>query len=296
MTREAPDSPANQPASFNQPESLGRRRFLKLAFAGALTACAASATAHGVDTEDLTLEDHQVAIKGWPSSAAGFKIGQLSDFHVDCEDALQRAHRSVALLLAQKPDVVFLTGDFITTKPNRWAHLAAQALVPLAQVPGGAYAVLGNHDWWSSGHNLVARHVEEAGIAMLRNSSRPLPGVPNVWIVGLDDRCVGKQDPELALRHVPKDSVKLLLVHEPDYADEAPPVFAFQFSGHSHGGQIRCPGLPPLHTPRYGRDYPEGLQMAKYHPVYTTRGVGVMGPQFRLFCPPEVTLLRIYPA
>lgn len=280
----------------DQPASPGRRRFLKLAFAGGLACCAVSAAAHGVDTEDLTLEDHRILIKGWPREAAGLKIGHLSDFHVDCELAHYRTERAVEMLLAQKPDVVFLTGDFITYKPNRWAHIAAQAVAPLANVPAGAYAVLGNHDWWSNGTNLVARHVREAGITMLRNASRPLAPAPGVWIVGLDDRCVGKQDPELALRDVPADAVKLLLVHEPDYADQAPPVFAFQFSGHSHGGQIRCPGLPPLYTPKYGRDYPEGLEMARNHPVYTTRGVGVLGPQLRLFCPPEVTLLRIYPA
>jgi len=279
----------------DQPASPGRRRFLKLAFSAAVLGSAVGA-AHGVDTEDLQIEDHKVQIKGWPKSAAGLKIGHLSDFHVDCKLALARTKRSVAMLLAQKPDVVFLTGDFVTYKPHIWAKPCAEALVPLANVPGGAYGVLGNHDWWSNGKNLVARAVEEAGIMMLRNDSCPLKQAPGVWIVGLDDRCVSKEDPERALRNVPEDSIKLLLVHEPDYADEAPPVFAFQFSGHSHGGQIRCPGLPPIHTPKYGRDYPEGLQMAKYHPVYTTRGVGVMGPQLRLFCPPEVTILRIYPA
>jgi predicted MPP superfamily phosphohydrolase len=278
----------------NQPASSSRRRFLKLAFSAALLGSAVGA-AQGVDTEDLKIEDHKVQIKGWPKSAAGLKIGHLSDFHVDCKLARERTERSVAMLLAQKPDVVFLTGDFVTYKPHIWAHPCARALAPLANVPGGAYGVLGNHDWWSNGKNLVARSLEEVGITMLRNDSRPLCHAPGVWIVGLDDRCVGKEDPERALRNVPQDAVKLLLVHEPDYADEAPPVFAFQFSGHSHGGQIRCPGLPPLHTPKYGRDYPEGLQMARNHPVYTTRGVGVMGPQLRLFCPPEVTLLRVYP-
>lgn len=292
-TREEALSELQRP---DQPASPGRRRFLKLAATLALAGCAVSAGAHGVDTENLTLEDHAIRLPGWPDHAAGLKIGHLSDFHVDCDLALERAERAVALLLAQKPDVVFLTGDFITYKPNRWAHLAARAIAPLSGVPAGAFAVLGNHDWWSNGTNLVARHVQDVGITMLRNQSKPLQPAPGVWVVGLDDRCVGKQDPELALRDVPHDAIKLLLVHEPDYADQAPPVFAFQFSGHSHGGQIRCPGLPPLYEPKYGRDYPEGLQMAKNHPVYTTRGVGVLGPQLRYFCPPEVTLLRIYPA
>ena len=99
-----------------------------------------------------------------------------------------------------------------------------------------------------------------------------------------------------ALQGVPETAVKLLLMHEPDYADEAPPGFALQLSGHSHAGQIRIPGLPPLHCPEYGRRYPEGLQQTTHHPVYTTRGIGMIGPQMRFCCPPEVTILTIQPA
>jgi hypothetical protein len=87
--------------------------------------------------------------------------------------------------------------------------------------------------------------------------------------------------------------VKLLLIHEPDYADEAPASFALQFSGHSHGGQVRIPGLAPIIVPKYSRRYPEGLQRARHHMVYTTRGVGMVGPKFRLFCPPEVAVIRL---
>ena len=104
------------------------------------------------------------------------------------------------------------------------------------------------------------------------------------------------QDPVQALRGVPQDAVKILLVHEPDYADEAPVGFALQLSGHSHAGQIRLPGLPPLHCPVYGRKYPEGVQQANNHLVYTSRGVGMMGPQMRFCFQPEVTLLTINPA
>src|SRR5579884_375411 len=134
MTDQA-GKPSNSPDP-RPPVSPSRRRFLKRAL-GVAAAGAVVAAVPGVDTDDLTLEDHKVTIAGWPKSAAGMKIGHLSDFHVDCADALARTHRSVAMLLAQKPDVVFLTGDFVTYKPNRWAHVAAAALAPLANVPCG---------------------------------------------------------------------------------------------------------------------------------------------------------------
>ena len=115
-------------------------------------------------------------------------------------------------------------------------------------------------------------------------------------MVGLDDRYAGRQDVARALDSVPPDVCKLLLVHEPDYADEAPAGFALQLSGHSHGGQVRVPGLPPLHVPKYSTHYPEGLQQGPHHPVYTTRGVGTTGLPIRLFCPPEVTVLTLHAA
>ena len=201
------------------------------------------------------------------------------------------------MLLAQKPDVVLLTGDYVSGHQRTdWSSECALALAPLRAVRGGVFAILGNHDWWGVRPERVAGQLERGGFQVLRNQSAPLPGAPGVWLVGLDDRWMEAQNPSQALRGVPETALKILLVHEPDYADEAPRGFALQLSGHSHAGQIRLPGLPPLHCPQFGRRYPEGLQQTTQHPVYTTRGVGMMGPQVRTFCPPEVTVLTIQPA
>jgi hypothetical protein len=170
---------------------------------------------------------------------------------------------------------------------------AAAALRPLADVPHGAFAVLGNHDWWSGDPDYVADQLHSVGFTVLRNRSAPVKGSKELWVVGLEQRCDNLQDPVRALQGVPEDAVKLLLIHEPDFADEAPPGFALQFSGHSHGGQVRIPGLPPLIVPTYSRHYPEGLRQAPYHRVYTTRGVGMVSPRFRLCCPPEVAVIRL---
>ena len=173
------------------------------------------------------------------------------------------------------------------------AAACADALAPLAQAGHGVFATLGNHDW--AGPERVIQELTRVGFSVLRNQSAPLPGVPDIWLVGMDSRSQNAQNPIQALEGVPEAAVKILLMHEPDYADEAPVGFALQLSGHSHGGQIRLPGLPP-HCPKYGRRYPEGLRLAAHHPVYTTRGIGMMGPQMRFCCPPEVTVLTIHPA
>jgi predicted MPP superfamily phosphohydrolase len=201
------------------------------------------------------------------------------------------------MLLDQKPDVVFLTGDYITHVPERWMPECASALSPLLKTPRGVYAVLGNHDWGPDRDLLRTQFItaclQEIGIVVLRNASTPLRGLPKCTIVGLDDISCGEEDMEAALKGVAADDFKLLLVHEPDYADMCPEGFALQLSGHSHGGQIRFPGVPPMHLPTYAAKYYEGLNKSRTHLVYTTRGVGTVGIPARTFCPPEVTLITL---
>ena len=281
----------------NKPLSPARRRFLKTAAVSAVVGLGTTVYGHEAEAEHLEVVHQTVRIAGWPASAAGLKIGQLSDLHCQDVRAVARTARAAKLLLAQKPDVVVLTGDYISgNHASDWARPCAEALAPLTAAPRGVFAILGNHDWWSRRPGYVASELERMGFQMLRNQSVPLPQAPGVWLVGLDDRCENAQDPVQALFGVPERAIKILLIHEPDYADEAPPGFALQLSGHSHAGQIRLPGLPPLHCPKYGQRYPEGLQQTTRHPVYTSRGVGMMGPQMRLCCPPEVTVLTIQPA
>ena len=284
------------PDTTNKPKSPARRRFLKVAATGLIVGTGTTAYAHDVEPNHPRVEEQEIKLAGWPQKAAGMRIGQLSDLHCQDEHSVARTKHAVQVMLDQKPDVVLLTGDYISGNPaSRWARPCADALAPLTQVRGGVFAILGNHDWWSRDPEEVVRQLRRVGFHVLQNQSAPLPRAPNVWLVGLDDRCVDAQDPETALKNVPEHALKILLVHEPDYADEAPPGFALQLSGHSHGGQIRLPGLP-LHCPKYGQRYPEGLKQGPHHRVYTSRGIGMIGPQMRFCCPPEVTLLKMRPA
>lgn len=94
-------------------------------------------------------------------------------------------------------------------------------------------------------------------------------------------------------------ATRLILVHEPDFADVIAPAVsghvALQLSGHSPGGQVRLPVTGALVLPYLGRRYPIGLQQVAGSAlqVYTSRGIGVTGPPLRLNCPPEVALLRL---
>src|SRR5579872_2793413 len=231
------------------------------------------------ELQEVQVVHVSVPIAGLPWTVDGIRIGHLSDTHCDSSRAVAQTARAARLLRAQNPDVVFLTGDYITHRP--YDRMAA------------ASAVLGNHDWSAGDPDYVAAQLEQVGFTVLRNRSTPVNGIQGLWVVGLEQRCDNRQDPVRALHGVPDEAVKLLLIHEPDFADEAPSGLALQFSGHSHGGQVRIPGIAPFIKPTHGRRYPEGLCQTRQHPVYTTRGVGMVGPKVRLFCPPEVAVIRL---
>jgi predicted MPP superfamily phosphohydrolase len=281
-----------------QPEAVSSRRPWRFLTHAALSVLigGVGGYAFGVEPHDLRVVRQDIEVAGWQREASGLRIGHLSDLHCESERARRRTARAAALLADQKPDVVVLTGDYVTSSASQWAGACADALAPLAKAPLGAYAILGNHDWYSGEPGRVECELGRVGFKVLRNASLSLPDVPGVWMVGLDDRWKRKHDLPLAMTDVPADAQKILLVHEPDYADEAGAGFAVQFSGHSHGGQVRFPGLGPLYTPKLSRHYFDGLQQSLYHPVYTTRGVGTCGFPMRLFCRPEVAVLTLVSA
>ncbi len=280
-----------------RPLSPGRRRFLKIGAAAAVAVVAAPVYGAEIEPNHPVVTRRDVKVPGWPASAAGLTVGQIGDLHCQDNHAVARTAHAARMLLAEAPDIVFITGDFISNGDGiAWVGAAAEALSPLRAVLHGVFCILGNHDYPNGRPSEVAAALERIGFQMLLNRAVPFPSVPNTWIVGMESLCLSYQDPAKAFSGVPKDAVKILLMHEPDYADQAPPGIGLQLSGHSHAGQIRLPGLPPLYCPEWGRRYPEGLQQARNHQVYTTRGVGMMGPQIRFCCPPEITILRLYPA
>ena len=111
----------------------------------------------------------------------------------------------------------------------------------------------------------------------------------------MDDLIMRRGDLTRALCGVPGEACKILLVHEPDFADRAAryPIDV-QLSGHTHGGQIRLPVIGPLLLPILGRKYPMGLYGVRDTWVYPNRGLGVNRPPMRLNCRPEITLFTLH--
>ena len=155
-------------------------------------------------------------------------------------------------------------------------------------------AVLGNHDHWN-GAEIVAGALSERGIRVLRNQNYVIERESSkLWIAGIDDALEGRADLPRTLAGVPAQEATILLAHEPDFADYAAgfPV-DLQLSGHSHGGQVRIPGIGPIVLPAMARKYHTGLNRVGRMQVYTSCGIGVINPPVRLNCPPEVTLITL---
>jgi predicted MPP superfamily phosphohydrolase len=162
----------------------------------------------------------------------------------------------------------------------------------------GVFSVLGNHDHMTN-KRVVLTGLKESGLPVLINDGVTLSrGQQVLYLAGLDDGRRGHPDLPKALEKRPGQVPTILLVHEPDFADtySTDGTISLQLSGHSHGGQIRLPGVGALALPRYGRKYDQGLYRVQDMWLYTTRGIGVTGPPIRLNCRPEITEITLVQA
>jgi len=278
-------------------EQVTRRAFLRRALLAGLglglggVACGSYATwlePYWFDVEEIT-----VPLPRLPAALDGLTVVHLSDLHLGPYLGAAGLAHAVEMVQRLAPQLVVISGDFVT-RGSEWQR--EELLAPLAALrPAlGTFAVLGNHDHWTDA-TWVTAAVQQQGISVLSNESRRLSDAENgLWLVGVDDIWVGAEDLDAALSGIPRGGCKLLLVHEPDFADKAARrSIDLQLSGHSHGGQVRLPFVGALLLPLWGRNYPIGLARAADTWVYTNRGLGVTAPPVRFNCRPEITLLTL---
>ncbi len=236
----------------------------------------------------------------WPERMNGFTIALLSDFHYDPYFSIHPLRAAIPIVNGLRPHLIVLTGDFVSVSLTGNGASAALAAVPCARLlremtaPHGLWAVLGNHDA-ETDPRLVTRSLQAESIHVLANQSVAIErDGARIWLTGVNDVISGGADLAHALRGVPSDEAVILLAHEPDFADEASrsPI-DLQLSGHSHGGQVRLPLLPPLYLPEMAKKYVLGSYQVGRLALYTNAGLGTVGIPVRLNCPPEITLLTL---
>jgi predicted MPP superfamily phosphohydrolase len=235
----------------------------------------------------------EVPLPRWPAALDRFSICQLTDLHRGAWISEAYIRRAVKLALDFAPQLVVLTGDYVSNA--RYAESCAAALREL-KAPLGIYAVLGNHDYWSKDAPRVQRALERAGVVFLTNRAVEIDHQgARFWLAGVDDVLAGQPDLEQALNGIPAGEPVILLCHEPDFAPYAAErQVSLQISGHSHAGQVSIPGMKPV-LPRLGRLYPVGLMKVEESEtlVYVSGGIGVIFPPIRFRCPPEISHLQL---
>ena len=242
----------------------------------------------------------EFSLARWPERLSGFTIALLSDFHYDPYFSVHPLHATVPLVNGLRPDLIVLTGDFVSVPPVGQASKAAFAAEPCAKVlrqmsaPHGLWAVLGNHDC-ETDQEEVTRAVKAEGIPVLENHSQAIEqDGARFWLAGVDDVLSGTADLAETLHGIPANDAVILLAHEPDFADQAAKFpIDLQLSGHSHGGQIRIPFVPLFYLPDLAKKYVMGNYQVGPLPLYTNAGIGTVDIPVRLNCPPEITFITL---
>lgn len=277
---------------------MSRRSFLVGGFLGGIAASGLTVfeayASRYVHPYRPVLEKVEIPVPAGHERLAGMKIGFITDTHVGpfiSPDDLARATRLIA---AEEPDLILLGGDYVSESPRYTASAVEVIWELVREAPLGGLAVLGNHDL-SVSRTRVEQALTAIGIPVLRNRALPVAfGGGELWIAGIDETLLGDPDPTLTFAQIPTGAAAIALWHEPEFADEAAAQGAFlQLSGHTHGGQIRVPGVGPIGLPVDGKHYVMGLNDAAGMKIYTARGVGVYRPPLRFNCPPEVTLITL---
>lgn len=285
------------PASENDrpPRALTRRAFLRWMVAGAAVAGGGPLLyASTIEPNSLEVTQHTIPLPGLGDSLVGLRAVQLSDLHAGMWLGADQFKRMAQRALAQNPDLLLITGDFMTAGGNyeqAASDLTAALNLLTDKVP--VLAVRGNHDhgrrapWLSS---IFAR----TGVVEISNAVHAFQrGKDSLYIAGVDSASARRQDLPNVARSAPEHAPVILLAHEPDTADASAATgkFALQLSGHSHGGQVNLPLLGRVILPPMAHKYPAGLYRvgAMWH--YTNRGIGTIHVPFRLNCLPEITVL-----
>ena len=231
----------------------------------------------------------EIPIRGLHPALEGFTIVQIADIHLHPFTHLDLVEKAVQLANGLKPDLAVLAGDYIWRDVES-IFMLAPALAKL-DARHGVYWIIGNHDIWE-GAEIVKEGFANSRIPLLLNQGVTIAsGKGQFYLAGLDDGWSGHSDLNLALDGKPKDAPVIMLLHEPDLADEyaLDGRVALQLAGHSHAGQVRIPGHGAIILPYMGRKYDMGLYKIEDMWLYTNRGLGTISIPYRYNCPPEVT-------
>lgn len=207
---------------------------------------------------------------------------------------------------AQHPDIVFLVGDY-AYEPTFWTRLGlgdwimvnprdTVAALARLKAPMGVYAVLGNHDWWWNGPEMI-RLFGKTHIQLLQDRAvLAQHGQKRLWVAGLEDMATPRHyDLPGTLAQTNSKAPVVVLSHSPDVFPKVPKQVALTLAGHTHGGQVYVPGMGRPVVPVQHKQYTHGLFVEAGRRLFVTSGIGTSMMPVRFFTPPEIVVLHLVP-
>jgi uncharacterized protein len=229
-----------------------------------------------------------MTVSGLSPALAGLRVGFLSDLHRSQTVPHELIDAAVRLVLAERPDLIVLGGDYVTWGDRRFVEPAADALAPL-HAPHGVLAVLGNHD---DDRDMPAA-LSARGFTVLRDQRTELQiRGERLDFAGIRFWTRRVVDIAYVLRGASPNLI--LLAHNPRRFEEATALSVpAVLSGHTHGGQIVLPGIGAVAARNFPVIY--GNARRENTAIFVTRGVGTVYVPVRINCPPEVAILTLEP-
>ena len=227
-----------------------------------------------------------IAVSGLNHALDGLRIGLLTDVHHSQMVPVEDVVRAASLMMAERPDLIVLGGDYVTWGDRSYVVPCSEALAGLS-APFGVYAVVGNHD---DDRDMPAALISH-GYEVLRDARTTVRvRGEQLDLVGL--RFWTRRERDIARLVRGAGTTVVLLAHDPRRLDEAASLgIPLVLSGHTHGGQVVLPGIGALAA----RKFPvvAGAGRRNDTAIFVSRGVGTVYVPYRLNCPPDVSVLTL---
>jgi predicted MPP superfamily phosphohydrolase len=266
---------------------MSRRAALKTLVAAAAGGLGATG-AHGYlyERHDVMVTRTVVPVAGLPAALTGLRVGFITDVHRSRWVSHQDVARAVDLLMAERPDLIVLGGDYVTWGDRKYVGASADALAPLS-APHGVFAVLGNHD---NDHDTPIA-LSKNDVHVLRDARTRLT-VRGESIDMLGIRFWTRRASDIASLLHRAAPMTVMLAHDPRRLAEASSLsIPLVLSGHTHGGQVVLPVVGAIAAKQF--PVVAGLGRRNHTTLFVSRGLGTIYLPVRVNCPPEVALLTL---
>ncbi len=241
----------------------------------------------------FVVRERDVTMPGLSPSLDGLRVAHLSDLHLGGMLSRARALRWIAATNAAKPDLVVLTGDYVTSGVafhEDIAHVIGELRAPL-----GVFASLGNHDYFGGGEPMITL-LRERGVHVLRNQGVVVENNGGaLYLAATDDVWTRRADLDKTLHAWDTRMACLLLAHDPDlFVPAAARSVQLTLSGHTHGGQLAIPWLARwLSLSHLAHRFHQGFYHRGEATLYVSPGLGTTGLPLRIGTTPTIAIHRL---